>query len=271
MPPFDESGERTYMPTPLRLQEARRQGHVARSGDIPAVAVLLASLAALALLAGPLLAAMREMVTACLDFSGAPVADGAASAAAGDLAASLGGVLLPAAGVCAAAAAAAVVANLAQTRGLVATARVSPQWQRLSPSEGLRRLFGARSLARGLLTVAKLATVTAVTWKTFAGHWPRMLAAAGADGETIAAVAGKLVWRLGLRLAAVLLVLAAVDYLYQRWQYVQDLKMTRRQWLDDMRRMESDSRRRRRRAGWASQRGDVPATMGVAGAAGEQG
>ncbi|MFP3937725.1 MAG: EscU/YscU/HrcU family type III secretion system export apparatus switch protein [Phycisphaerae bacterium] len=272
MPPLDESGERTYMPTPLRLQEARREGRVARSGDVTAVAALLASLGALALLGRPLLEGMRQMVAACLDFSGAPLADGAASQAAGDLAAALGGVVLPAAGVCTAAALAAVLANVAQTRGLVAPVRVSPQWQRLSPAGGLRRLFGARSLVRGLLSVAKLAAIVAVTWKTFAGSWPRMLAAAGGDGETIAAVAGNLVWRLGLRLAAALLVLAFADYLYQWWQHRQDLKMTRRDWLDDMRRMEGDPRRsRRRRAATKSRRGDLSAAMGVAGATREQG
>jgi flagellar biosynthetic protein FlhB len=49
----------------------------------------------------------------------------------------------------------------------------------------------------------------------------------------------------------VLLAIALVDWLYQRWQHREDLKMTRREWLDDLRRSEGDPRNkaRRRRAG----------------------
>ena len=36
--------------------------------------------------------------------------------------------------------------------------------------------------------------------------------------------------------------MALIDWVYQRWQHVQDLKMTRRELLDDLRRMEGDPR-----------------------------
>lgn len=270
MPARDEQGDRTYMPTPLRLEDARRQGRVARSSDLSAVVVTLAALCATAILGGTLLEGMRELVAACLDFSQAhPGAESPASAV-GDAAGAIWAVLIPAAGICGVAAAAAVLVNVVQTRGLVAPRRVSPQWQRLCLTEGLSRLFGARSLVRGVLAVAKLAVVAAVAWTTLSQAWPRMLSAAGGDGEAILSAASSLVWRMGLRVAAVLLVLACADYLYQRWQHVRDLKMTRRQWLDDMRRMEGDPRRRRRRRLVAGAARDVSATVGVAGAAGEQ-
>jgi flagellar biosynthesis protein FlhB len=56
-------------------------------------------------------------------------------------------------------------------------------------------------------------------------------------GGRVAAVAGAV--------AAVLLAAALVDLVYQRWQYLQDLKMTRREFLQDLRQMEGGARRAR--------------------------
>jgi flagellar biosynthetic protein FlhB len=252
MPPRDEQGERTHLPTPLRLEEARREGRVARSGDLTAAAVTLAALAALALLGGAMLQGLRELTAACLDFGDGGAANASPDSALRAAAASLPAVLLPVAGLCGVAAVVAVLASVAQVGLLSAPGRVRPQWDRLSPGDGLRRLAGRRSLVRALFTAAKLAAVAGVTWVSFSGSWQRLLAAADGDGDAMLSAAGGLVGGLALRVTAALLALAALDYLYQRWQHRQDLKMTHRQWLEDMRRMGADPqwrRRRRRRAG----------------------
>ena len=51
----------------------------------------------------------------------------------------------------------------------------------------------------------------------------------------------------GIRAAIVLLALGLLDYLYQRWQHRQDLKMTRRDLLRELRRTEADPHIRRKR------------------------
>ncbi len=265
MPPRDEHGERNYMPTPLRLEEARREGRVPRSGDVCSAVATLAGLVGLAAVGRPMLEAMRDLTAACVDFGGSTSTDPAESlhAATGALV----GVLVPLAGLCAAVLVAAVLANLVQVGLVSATSRIGPRWERLSAGEGLRRLFGARSMVRGGLALGKIAAVAGISWVTVAGAWPEMLRAAAGDGGAIVAAAGELTFRLAFRLSAVLLALAALDYLWQRRQHRQDLKMTRREWLDDMRRMEGDPRWRRRRRQASRTRADANPASATVGAA----
>ena len=58
---------------------------------------------------------------------------------------------------------------------------------------------------------------------------------------------GRLAGRMALWIALGLLALAGGDYAYQWWQHRRDLRMTRRDWLDDMRRTEGDPHVRRSR------------------------
>ena len=62
----DETGQRTEMPTELRLREARQRGQVARSADLSGVLIVLGLLGLLAVLGGALLGAMKAMLAAGL-------------------------------------------------------------------------------------------------------------------------------------------------------------------------------------------------------------
>ena len=67
-------------------------------------------------------------------------------------------------------------------------------------------------------------------------------------------VLSNVLYDVGLRLAAVLLVLALIDYLWHRYKHEQDLKMTREEVKEELRRMEGDPivRQRRRRMQFAA-------------------
>ncbi len=243
----DELGERTYEPTPLRLAEARRQGLVARSRDLTAAALLLGAVAVLGLLARRLLEELTGMTATLLDGRQAPLAPPDELAAL--CAQSAGGVLGVLAPFALAVVLVAVMANLVQV-GLLATAEpLRADLGRLSPAEGLRRLFSTRSLARLAFAVAKLAAVALVAALTIRSKLPEIAAMGRLGAAPLAAAFGHLAYVLALRGAAALFVVALIDYAYQRWQHRHDLRMTRREWLDDMKRMEGHPLTRRRRRG----------------------
>ncbi len=236
---------RTEPPTPLRLQEARRQGIVARSADVSASAVTLAMLAALAWLGPMVLAGVQTMTTSLLDGRARPLASPS------DLASltctAVGGVLLPLAGLLGLCVVAAAVAGLVQV-GMRATVEpIRPKWSRLSISGGLRRMVSGRSGVRMLLAGAKIALagwlIVSAARSELAAFW------AVGEGPTQELLPRALeairpvVWRLAIVLAA----MAGADWVYQRWQYRRNLRMTRREWKDDLKRMEGDPEIRRRR------------------------
>jgi flagellar biosynthetic protein FlhB len=56
-----------------------------------------------------------------------------------------------------------------------------------------------------------------------------------------------MLFRAGLELVIILLALGILDFLFQRWQYEQDLKMTREEVREELKRMEGDPTIRARR------------------------
>ena len=66
-------------------------------------------------------------------------------------------------------------------------------------------------------------------------------------------VAAEMVYRLALILAVVLLVLALLDYLFQKWQHSRDLRMTKQEVREEMKRMDGDPMVKQRRARVARQ------------------
>lgn len=232
--------ERTEQPTPLRLAEARRRGLAPRSADLTAVAVLGAGCLALALTGSSLLESLRRLMAAMLDGGACPLA-GPADAA-NLLWRNLLGVLALLGPVVLAMVVAALAANAAQVGALWAWQAMAPDFGRLSPAAGLRRLGGGRAGVRLLMAAAKIAAVVAVCVAMTAGTWRAVLAASASDSRGLVLAAGGLAARLTLRLALAMGVLAVTDLIYQRWQFRRDLRITRRQLLEDIRSMEGDRR-----------------------------
>jgi flagellar biosynthetic protein FlhB len=257
--------DRTFKPTPLRLKEARERGNVARSADVISVAVALGGFAVIALLGSSLVAALIRMTAAMLDGAGnvnggVGVVDSSAGPAA-----ALGAAMLAAMfGI-------AALAGLAQVGFVFSGQTVKPDWQRISLSAGRRRVLSGRAMARAGFGVAKIVAVFAIGYWVLKDQFLGGSAGVGGAGGTASAstgwkacatsggplemlgVAGKLVWAMAIRIGLALAALGALDYLFQRWQWRKDLMMTRREYIQDMKRMEGDPLLRWRRKTLARQ------------------
>jgi flagellar biosynthesis protein FlhB len=249
----DNSSERTEMPTTLRLAEARRRGIVARSGEMTSSVALLAAVAVLAVAAGPLGRELLEMTRSMLGATNASIPDGP------EVLAALGPVAKLTAAVLAVLAAAAALAGFVQVGPLATAEPTKADFSRVSPLAGAGRLFGGRGAFRAGLTLAKAGAVAGIAVLMAAAAWDRVSLLPWIDLRELAPSAGDTAVAVCLRVGAALLVLAAADLLYQRWQHRQDLKMTRRELRQDMRQLEGDPavRRARRQFGSAAARHNV--------------
>ena len=242
----DQSGERTERATPLRLEEARRRGQVPRSSDLTSAAAGLAALLVLALAGPGLLREMTSMTAALLDNRGAAL-DPARDEIGQAVSKAAGGAIARSAGLMTAIAGLIAVAAFAQVGSVWATERIAADWDRVSVSAGWRRLMSSRTLVRAVFAVAKVVDAGAVAWWSGQRMVGRMAAAPRLDAWSLAGETGNLAAVVMLRVGLCLLALATAEYLYQRWQHGRDLRMTRRDWLDDMKRAEGDPAIRRRR------------------------
>lgn len=250
----DSTGQRTEQPTRRRLEEARRKGIVARSADLTAAVLALAGLAMLAAAAPGLLGGLQRMTTELLA--------GAGSGRAG-LGEALWRAVAPVAGtlglMCAGLAAVAIGVNVLQVGFLVTAEPLGLDLGRLWPGGRGGGAWLRRSAVRLAMTLAKIAAVGAVVFMTVRAALPRIVAAARLQAGPIAAEAGGLVMAIGVRVGLVLLALAGVDWLYQRFQHRQDLMMTRREVEDELRQDQGSSAARARRG--APRAGGAPVAV----------
>jgi flagellar biosynthetic protein FlhB len=240
----DDASARTYDATANRLAEARREGRVARSVDLTAAAVVLVSLVLIGYLGTHLLAAMREMTACLLDGREQPLAS--PGELAGLTATSMRGLFLPLAGVLAGAVMAALAVGALQVGAVRSTEPIKPRWSRLSPLAGIERLGSCRMWVRAGFIVTKILLAAGVLILTLQGYWQQLLRVGMGNADAITDALGGAVLRAGLLLGLGLVVLGVLDWLYQRWQYREDLKMTHRQWREELRRSEGDPQIRRR-------------------------
>jgi flagellar biosynthetic protein FlhB len=151
------------------------------------------------------------------------------------------------------------IAGTAAQSGLLLTwKRLTPKPERVSPVSGFKRLFSADALSRLALGLLKVAVVTGIAYLTLAGRLGTVLSAGGLHTRGVLGLSAELVYDLALRLGAALLLLGLVDYLIQRWRLERQLRMTKQEVRDELKRMEGDplikQRRRRIQARLAMQR-----------------
>ena len=243
--PEERLDERTEPATPRRRREARERGHVARSADLASAVVLLAAVLALEFTGASAAAGVRASVAGVLgrlaEVDGGPQDlllrfGGALSAAFLGLLPFAVAVMGAAAGI-----------HLLQVGFLWTAKPLVPQLERLDPVEGFRRIFSGRSVVRSLGGLLKAGAVAAVVLLTLWAERERLAGLSGAAFEDTLKFGAGAVFVLSLRAALALLVLGLLDYGYQRWQYERDLRMSRAEVREELKRYEGDPRVRDRR------------------------
>jgi flagellar biosynthetic protein FlhB len=247
-----ESAEHTEAPTPQRRREAREEGNVARSADLTAAISLLGAVLLLGFFADDLFRAFKVLVHRELSTNW--ISDGFATyELSHTLATSFWIGIKVFAPLAIAMFAIGVVANIFQIGFLVSLKAVAPKLSKLDPSKGIKNIIGKRAMMRLVMSLAKVSIVTIVSAVFIYLEVPRVLSLARIDAMPLLAAAAAMVWALSLKIAVVLLLLAILDFMYQKWQHEDDLKMTKQQVKEDMKRMEGDPQTKQRRAKVARQ------------------
>jgi flagellar biosynthetic protein FlhB len=232
-----DNSQKTEDPTQKRLEEARKKGDIAKSQDVPVWFLLMATAAIMAG-AGPLAGMIADPLTRLLDHPHEfHLSNGGAQKLMGGLLMSLA---MPLGVIFAVIAVASVLGHLVQHRPLWTGEKIKPDLAKLSPAKGLTRMFGMQGWVNLLKSLAKMAAITAAMMYAV---WPEATAISEAGRLDPAgllvmtqAIAGRML------IAAIVIVglIAAADFLYQRWSFMQRMRMSRRDVRDEVKQQEGD-------------------------------
>jgi flagellar biosynthetic protein FlhB len=225
------AGDRTEQPTPERLKKSRQEGKVPQSQEVPS-ALLVGALLVVCVLMAPAMYGWfcRHMHEGLSLQSAAPLDGNGFASLLRDKGTSMLWMLLP---FVLAAGSISVLSSMVVGGWTFAPKAISLKWERLGFSNGFKNLISPKSLVIILTTLAKLGVLVAVTWLYLRGCWDEVLALTNTSAEGTLAGMCRLTMGLAARIVAALLAIAVLDFLYQRWIYIRDLRMTRQEVRDE--------------------------------------
>jgi flagellar biosynthesis protein FlhB len=256
------SGERTEAATPRKLETLRKEGRVTKSADLASAAGLLVGLVTLRAFAGDGTGQLTAFIEgqfrtlARPDLTDQGLADlGLAAATLFFVVSAPLLVAMPLAGI---------LSTVGQMGFLVSGKAAAPQFSRINPLAGFKRLFSLHTAVELIKSLVKLGVVGHFTWKAYAEAYPTFMALAGTDlAAAVGVVVGTAV-RLGFTVGGALLVLGVLDYGYQRWDFFRNARMSKQDIKDEHKQSEGSPeikaaiRRRQRRMAMSRMMQNVP-------------
>ena len=226
--------------TPRKLEEARKKGDVAKSPDV-ASALSLAGAAAVILMAGGWFAS--SMAEQFLPFIAAPhTMMGGLNTGAG---VEIGGIALWAitpflGAVMLATILGGVGGNLAQSGIMFTGEKLKPDWSKVNPLKGFKRIFGPDGLVQFIKTFLKLLAVVVVCWLVLKPHANELANMAAMSPAMILPFTRDLAISLMVSALVFLSFTAGVDFLWQKYRFAERMKMTKEELKEDYKQSEGD-------------------------------
>lgn len=248
-------GDKTEQATPRRLEEAWKKGQFARSSEIQTVFVLLGAVVAMAFTGSEVWQALGNLMASSLrHLHDRPLKTDGLQGFLLDTLLVGGTCVWP---VLAATVVGGMLASGLQSRFRTTPDALEPNWSRVNPANGFRRLFSLRSAAPAAISMVKLAVILTLSYHVIAAILQDPIFYSAVDVARIGSFLAGASMKLILRIGFALVVLAAIDYGYQLWRTSQDLMMTRDELKDEVKNQEGDPKlkaRQRSRRRQISQR-----------------
>jgi len=235
-------GDKSQEPTPHRRQKAREQGQVAKSQDLGSAVLLLVGLLALWGLGGALASFLKGFAEHQLGGlwlqPGWHFGLGQAIAEYQAALLELARLIVPILGLLFLAA---IMVNVLQIGFLFLPQKLLPDVSRLDPIRGTQRLCSLSNVVRLAFGLFKIGVIGTVAFVSLYNHRNEILGmAAMEDTKQIAGFMIQIIFWTSFKIALALLVLALLDYAFQRWKHERDLKMTTQEVREEMKHLEGN-------------------------------
>lgn len=130
--------------------------------------------------------------------------------------------------------------NLLQAKPTFATERLAPDFSRLSPINGFKRIFGIDGISNLLKGILKIVIVGLAVWTQV---WPERTGLEATLDQSAAAVAGdmtRLLFRMMMAALAAIAAIAVADYFLQRYQFLKRNRMSKQEVKEEFKETEGD-------------------------------
>ncbi len=142
-----------------------------------------------------------------------------------------------------------VLANIVQTGPMFVPISLEQGIGKMNPLHGIQNVLSMRRLVAAGLAMIKLGVIVTFAYAAVRELWSAPVFSRPVNVSELGAFFRQAAWAVGWRVMVALAILATVDYLYQRWQFEKDNKMTLQEMKDEVRQSEGSSEVKNRQRG----------------------
>ena len=237
----DSAADKTEEPTAKRLQDARKEGQVAKSQELVSGAMLFALFICIKLFGGYM---ANSFIKVFYRNYGYISTYGVEYPQLGNLSSMFGramvDILLMTLPIFAFAVVIAFLLNIFQVKWKVTSKPLQPKLDRINPVSGLKKMFSLSKLFELVKSIAKIVVIFWVAYSTLMGEIDKMKILY--DLELLPAVVyiSNFVINMGIKISAVYLLIGLADYIYQKLKFKKDMKMSKQEVKDEYKQQEGD-------------------------------
>jgi flagellar biosynthetic protein FlhB len=231
-------GDKTEKATPKRREEARKKGQIAKSQDLNGAFVLIAGLIALSVWGPHVVEKLGETMRETIGMMSNP--RGVTASMLGHLAMENGKMIgLTVGPIALSCMAGGLLANVVQVRPRLNTAGIKPNPKKLNPLSGFKQIFGPNVIFESAKNMSKVMIVGAIVAFSVLPQIPQLAALVGmAPGDFLSKVA-HMILGIAKRAAVAYLLIAILDFVYQRWRNEKSMKMDKQEVKDEAKNAQS--------------------------------
>ncbi|MCG8635342.1 MAG: flagellar biosynthesis protein FlhB [Desulfobacterales bacterium] len=235
----DESGgEKTEDASGRKLDKAREEGQVAKSTEVSSVFVLLGGVLALYASTFFLYQNFIEVFHFNLRFDGIPEFN--ALEAVRILIYHTQKIIIMCVPVFAAAYVVAIISNVSQVGFKISWKALEPKFSRLDPINGFKQKFSSRAVIEFIKTLVKVGVISLVAYLATKGEMARIVRLYDNDVSQIALFLLIESFWIFIKVCLIMIIVAILDYAFQKWKFLDDQKMTKKEVKDEMKQTEGD-------------------------------
>ena len=230
--------DKTEKATPKKREEARKKGEVAKSRELPSVAVLLASLITLTIFGSFMYTHIQTVMRESFSLPILKEVNIPEFMVFAEKMITL--FILTLSPILAAIFITAVLSNIMQVGFMLTGESIRPKLSRLNPIKGFGRLFSKQSFMELFKSLLKLAIVSIVAYLTVRAEMKNVYLLGDMEFNSIVAYILLTIFKIFIRCALAMIFLVAIDYAFQKWDFEKRLKMSKKEVKDEFKRTEGD-------------------------------
>ncbi len=234
----ESGGEKTEEPTARKLLKAREEGQVAKSIEIPSVFVLVAGVVALYASAFYIYKNLMSIFHFNFNFTKIPLlTDTEIIRLLAFHAQKIFLTLIP---VMISIVIVALLANIAQVGFVISWKAIEPKLSKLDPINGFKQKFSSKAIVEFVKTIVKVGVISMVAYFAIKGELVAISRLYDHSIGFILLFILKISFWIFIKVCLIMLIVAMLDYAYQKWKFLDDQKMTKKEVKDETKQTEGD-------------------------------